>query len=107
MTGTIGDAATGMGIAIQLLVFKVFNAKPTSTVLSRRVERGFSWLVALSPSNMIVYFRDGSTKTILLTVTLREVADPTFYLTRSQYTDTGLTSFGADPITPGAWQGSH
>ena len=36
-----------------------------------------------------------------------EVADPTFYLTQSQYTDTGPTSPGADPISPGAWQGSH
>ena len=36
-----------------------------------------------------------------------EVADQTFYLTQSQYTDTGPTSLSADPITPGAWQGSH
>ena len=36
-----------------------------------------------------------------------EVADPTFYLTQSPYTDTGPTSPSADPITPGAWQGSH
>ena len=36
-----------------------------------------------------------------------EVAYPTFYLTQSQYTDTGPTSPSADPITPGAWQGSH
>ena len=36
-----------------------------------------------------------------------EVADPTFYLTQSQYTDTGPTSPSADPTTPGAWQGSH
>ena len=36
-----------------------------------------------------------------------EVADPTFYLTQSQYTDTGPTSPITDPITPGAWQGSH
>ena len=36
-----------------------------------------------------------------------EVADPTFYLTRLQYTDTGSTSPSADPTTPGAWQGSH
>ena len=35
-----------------------------------------------------------------------EVADPAFYLTQSQYTDTGPTSPSADPITPGAWQGS-
>ena len=36
-----------------------------------------------------------------------EVADQKFYLTQSQYTDTGPTSPSADPITPGAWQGSH
>ena len=36
-----------------------------------------------------------------------QVADPTFYLTQSQYTDTGPTSSSADPITPGAWQGSY
>ena len=31
-----------------------------------------------------------------------QVADPIFHLTQSQYTDTGLTSPSADPITPGA-----
>ena len=36
-----------------------------------------------------------------------EVADQTFYLTQSQYTDTGPTSPSTDPLTPGAWQGSH
>ena len=36
-----------------------------------------------------------------------EVADQNVYLTQSQYTDTGPTSPSADPITPGAWQGSH
>ena len=36
-----------------------------------------------------------------------EVADETFHLTQSQYTDTGPTSPSADAITPGAWQGSH
>ena len=36
-----------------------------------------------------------------------EVAGQTFYLTQSQYTDTGPTLPSADPITPGAWQGSH
>ena len=39
--------------------------------------------------------------------TEEEAADPTFYLTQSQYTDTGPTSPSAGPITPGAWQGSH
>ena len=36
-----------------------------------------------------------------------EVSDPTFHLTQSQYTDIGPTSPSADPITPGARQGSH
>ena len=36
-----------------------------------------------------------------------QVRDQTFYLTQSQYTNTGPTSPRADPITPGAWQGSH
>ena len=36
-----------------------------------------------------------------------EVADQTFYLNLSQYTDTGPTNPSTDPITPGAWQGSH
>ena len=36
-----------------------------------------------------------------------EVADQTFHLTQSQYTDTGPTSPRTDPITPGTWQGSH
>ena len=36
-----------------------------------------------------------------------EVADQTFYLTQSQYADTGPTSPSPDPITPRAWQGSH
>ena len=36
-----------------------------------------------------------------------EAADQTFHLTQSQYTDTGPTSPSADPITLGAWQGSH
>ena len=36
-----------------------------------------------------------------------EVVDQTFHLTQSQYTDTGPTSPSIDPITAGAWQGSH
>ena len=36
-----------------------------------------------------------------------EVADQTFHLTQSQYTDIGPTSPSTDPITPGTWQGSH
>ena len=36
-----------------------------------------------------------------------EAADQTFYLTQSQYTDTGPTSPRADSITPSTWQGRH
>ena len=36
-----------------------------------------------------------------------EVADSTFHLTQSQYTDTRPTSPSTDPIMPGACQGSH
>ena len=36
-----------------------------------------------------------------------EAADPTFYLTQSQYTDTGPTNPSTDSVMPGAWQGGH
>ena len=36
-----------------------------------------------------------------------EVADQTFYLAQSKYTNTGPTSPSADPVRSGAWQGSH
>ena len=36
-----------------------------------------------------------------------EVAEQTFYLTQSQYTDTWPTSPNVDSIKPGAWQGSY
>ena len=39
--------------------------------------------------------------------TKMEVADQTFSLTQSHYTDTGSTSPSADPMTLGPWQGSH
>ena len=58
---------------------------------------------------MRVYLRDGSAQTIYFTCchTEIDVADQTFYLTQSQYTDTGPTSPNSDPIMPGAWQGSY
>ena len=36
-----------------------------------------------------------------------EVAGETFYFAQSPYTDTGPASPSADPISPGAWQGSR
>ena len=56
---------------------------------------------------MLAYIRDGSAQTSLRAATQIQVADPTFYLTQSQYTDTGPTSPSADPIMPGTWQGIH
>ena len=65
-------------------------------------------LLAQRPSNMPVYLRDGSAKTISRADTAKiAAAHQTFYLTQSQYTDTGPNSTSADPITPDAWQGSH
>ena len=65
------------------------------------------WLLNV-PSNMLVYLRDRfCTDNFTSCHTEIEVADPTFYLTQSQYTDPGSTSPIADPMTPGAWQGSH
>ena len=50
---------------------------------------------------MLVYLRDGSaTLRFLLQIKLSN-------LTQSQYTDTGPTSPGAHPMSPGVWQGSH
>ena len=42
---------------------------------------------------MLVYLRDGSDK-----LTCCHTAHQTFYITQSQYTDTGPTSPSADPI---------
>ena len=57
---------------------------------------------------MLVYLRDGSALTNNSTIchTEIEAADQTVYLTHSQY-DTRPTGLSADPIMPGAWQGSH
>ena len=57
---------------------------------------------------MLVYLRDGSSQTSVRAATPRKkLQTPTFYLTQSQYIDTGPTSPSVDPIPPGAWQGSH
>ena len=57
---------------------------------------------------MTVYLRDGSALVKFACChTEIEVADQTFYLTQSQYSDTGPTCPNADPIMPGVWQGSH
>ena len=80
-----------------------YTLKP-AVVLCRGEVAGFiCWLVALRHNNTLVYLRDGSVKTIFTCChTEIEAADPTFYLTQSQYTDTW-----PDPLTSGACQGSH
>ena len=57
---------------------------------------------------MLVYLRDRSAqKKFACCHTEIEVADQTFHLTQSQYTDTVPTSPSTDPITLGAQQGIH
>ena len=68
------------------------------------------WLKSLRIMPNVSFFchaRRLAGQTRLITYSGIEVADSTFYLTQSQYTDTGPTSPSADPITPSAWQGSH
>ena len=76
----------------------------------RNLEVSGIYLLVGCPMSQLAYLRDGSAhaaQTIVRAATLRQVADQTFYLTQSQYPDTGATSPSAYPITPGAWQGSH
>ena len=48
------------------------------------------WLLALNPSNMLVYLSDRSAQTIVHAATLRQnLHNKTFHLTQSQHTDTG------------------
>ena len=71
--------------------------------------RGCCWLVACLTSQQHASVSQGRICSDNFTCchTEIEAADQSFYLTQSQYTDTGPTSPSADPITPGAWQGSH
>ena len=67
------------------------------------------WLVACLTSQQHANVSQGRicSDNFMCCPTEIEVADQPFYLTQSQYTDTGPTSPSADPITPGAWQGSR
>ena len=68
-----------------------------------------SWFVGCLTSQQHASVSQGriSTDNFTCCHTEIETADPTFYLTQSQYTDTGPTSPSADPIMPSAWQGRH
>ena len=69
----------------------------------------FGWLLACLTSQQHASVSQGRICSDKFTCchTEIEAANQTFYLTQSQYTDTGLTSPIVDPLTPGAWQGSH
>ena len=105
--------------ACQLLVF---NAQPAGMVISRRSRRprwpcGCSllagwlvgWLVGWLTSQQGDSVYQGLICSDKCTCCHTEIegADQACYLTQPQYTDTGPTSPSADPVTPGAWQGSH
>ena len=68
----------------------------------------FLLLIAFRPSDMLSVSQGRvCAENFTCCHTEVEVADPTCYLNRSQYTDTWPTSPSTDPITPGAWQGNH
>ena len=87
------------------LLRQTSGRRATVAVRSRRL----GWLVACLTSQQQASVSQGRICSDNFTCchTEIEVAGRTFYLTQSQYTDTGPTSPSADPITPGAWQGSH
>ena len=87
-----------------------FNVQPGSAVISGMLREVFVYLlVGCLTSQQHASVSQGRICSDNFTCchTDIEVADPTFHLTQSQYTDTGPTSPSADPITPGAWQDSH
>ena len=84
------------------------------TYVVSRVEENQSGKTSFSQVCRYCYIRDASVSqgricsdNFMCCPTEIEVADQTFHLTQSQYTDTGPTSPSTDPIMPGAWQGCH
>ena len=82
---------------------------PHTSVVSRRTVYSHSDLFICWLSQQQASVSQGRICSYNITCchTEMKVADQTFYLTQSQYTDTGPTSPCTDPISPGAWQGSH
>ena len=91
------------------IAYKTLNSHGGKGESSRYIWQLVGWLLGCLMSQQQVSVSKGRICSDNFTSchTEIQVADPTFYLTQSQYTDTGLTSPSADPITPGAWQGSH
>ena len=67
------------------------------------------WLLACLTSQQQANVSQGRIRSDNFTCCHTEVetADQTVYLTQQQYAYTGPPSPSSDPITPGAWQGSH
>ena len=72
-------------------------------------QRFVCWLVGCLTSQQHAGVSQGRicTANFMCCHTEIEVADQTFSLTQSHYTDTGPTISRVDPIMPGAWQGSQ
>ena len=85
------------------------NICSVSWAALHRLLRDVCFFVGCLTSQQYASVSQGRICTVNLTCcnTETEIADQTINLTQSQYTDTGLTSPSADPITPGAWQGRH
>ena len=80
-----------------------------SSYMSSMIQQNVCWLLACLTSQQRTSVSQGRicSDNFSCSHTEIEVAHQIFYLTQSQYTDTGPTSPSADPITPGTWQGSH
>ena len=71
--------------------------------LPHKILSGFGWMFVCLLVGCLMSQQHASVSQGWICHTEIEVADQTFYLTHSQYTDTGPTSPSADPITPGHW----
>ena len=90
------------------LVVKASASGVEDPVFESRLRRDFSLqLLSQCGSRLSEQIRRVCSDRFTCCYTEIEAADPTFHLTQSQYTDSGPTSLSADPVTPGAWQGSH
>ena len=107
LTGELVERRSRRKRRRKLLMFA--PGQPKTGVITSRRRRLVGWLVGCLTSQQQASVSQVQICSDNFTCchTDTEVADQTFHLTQSQYTDTEPTSPSADPITPGAWQGSH
>ena len=104
--------AVAAQVCVDWLAFVTVTAPSDSSVVSPRTaqrDSGGSLLVGCLTSQQHASVFQGRicSHNFTCCYTAIEVADQTFHLIQSQYTDTRPTRPNADPIMPGAWQGSH